>query len=245
MAITFGGEQSYAHASASSHSFSFSTAGNDRTLILNAAVQGPTITGITYNGVAMTRAYAALVTFVDRMTQWYLANPATGSNTVALTYSGSDVGGGMALYYTGTDTADPLGTTNTSQTTSSVSSGSTALVTDTDNSVIVDFMRVGDDAVTSFAANVGQTSRSILQSATIDNSLGASDEVTTTAGSYTLGWSWATVTANYAHGLIEIHELAAAPEDLIQTVSQVMNLTQLVTRTHGRYVSVHENNPEI
>jgi hypothetical protein len=73
--------------------WSHTCTGVDRLLVVSVGlwqdVAGTgTITGITYNSVAMTQG-AALTTGAMRTEIWYLINPTTGSNTVSATVSGN------------------------------------------------------------------------------------------------------------------------------------------------------------
>lgn len=69
------------------------------------------LNSITYNGVAMTQA--AYKSSAPRVYLYYLVNPSQGSNNISVTFSGSDDFGIMAVAYSGVDTANPLGSTNT------------------------------------------------------------------------------------------------------------------------------------
>src|SRR5450756_66398 len=56
------------------------------------------ISAVTYNGAAMTKLQTNLAVYA--MTAWYLANPASGANTVSITSSGGTLSG-RSLSYTG------------------------------------------------------------------------------------------------------------------------------------------------
>lgn len=94
------------HGSASSHSYSHTVSGSDTLLIVFASLQGSvTITGITYNSVAMTDEAN---TDAYRASGWSLIAPADGANTVALSYSGTDVGEGASWSWNGANQTDAV-----------------------------------------------------------------------------------------------------------------------------------------
>lgn len=104
--------------------------GSDRVLLVHIFWRdndNRTITGVTYNGVAMsTAATGAKVTINNRSAQlWALANPASGSNTIAVTM-GAGGGDSQAIIcaWVG-NTADVSGTPVDGYT-SNTGSGSTA-----------------------------------------------------------------------------------------------------------------------
>ena len=200
MAISFDTSTAYDHASSASHSFSHTVANNANLLVVCASLQGAvTITGITYNGVAMTNAGVDLLD--DRMTIWYLASPATGANNVVVSYSGADVGDGFALSFKGVDTADPDGATTSQNSTSNVTSQSKQITTTTDNSWVLDFAWINDAAITSLTPDGSQVSRDNQEANGIEEAV--STLATTTAGNYNMGWTW-TTSARILQGLIEI-----------------------------------------
>jgi len=120
MAITYGNQTTYTDTAAgTSFSFSHSTSGVERLLVLivsyiRTAETTPTITA-TYNGVSMTSAVSAYDTSTSRGYKtevFYLVAPATGSNTVAITI-GASVSGMVACAMTFTDVnqSSPIGVT--------------------------------------------------------------------------------------------------------------------------------------
>lgn len=98
MAIAFDSSSSGGSAS-SPATFSHTCSGSDRILFVAAAANsGQTVTGVTYNGVSMTQ----LNSVTDSATQYlfYLIAPATGTNNVVVSTSGSNATG-SAVSYTG------------------------------------------------------------------------------------------------------------------------------------------------
>lgn len=88
-----------------------------------------TVTGVTYNGVALTQVASARreVTFIDTSVSgvdiWYLINPATGTHNIIATVSavGTFVWGG-GISFTGAHQSSVVGTANTATGTSTAPS---------------------------------------------------------------------------------------------------------------------------
>lgn len=94
-------------AAASTYSWSHTCTGTERFLSVDIevlSVPGTTVTGITYNGVALTLiGTQATVSGAGRVECWGLIAPASGSNTIAVTLSASVASAGTAVSYTGVD----------------------------------------------------------------------------------------------------------------------------------------------
>ena len=99
-------------------------------------VAGDSVSGITYNGVSLTKIAHRNGTANNRTANmWYLLNPATGSNTLAITLAASERVAGAVVSYTGHDTTTPIDVSNTD-----VSSGTSIVMnvtTVTDNAVLL------------------------------------------------------------------------------------------------------------
>jgi hypothetical protein len=120
MAVTFdavGPSSAGTSATGTSLTWSHTCTGSNRLLVVGVAV-GTTssdasfVTTATYNGVAMTSASKVHSNNQTNgyIQMFYLVNPATGSNTVAITNNVScDLAGG-SVSFTGADQSTPLGT---------------------------------------------------------------------------------------------------------------------------------------
>lgn len=135
----------------SSDSFSHSTSGSDRLLIVSAhwsVSSSRSVSGITYNGASLTQIGSQISNGNSQVTVWYLLNPATGSNT--LTISGTLTGGQFtAVSYSGVDQTSPIGVTNTA--TGSVNNSNPAIVsltTGSDNSRLLQAIATSGSANT-------------------------------------------------------------------------------------------------
>lgn len=102
-----------ATTSAANNDFSeaFATSGSDRLLLVMIGgwrSGGWTCTGVTYNGVAMTR-WRKETSGGDGCDVFYLVSPATGSNTVAASFSTSPTESIMTMaYFNGVNQTTPL-----------------------------------------------------------------------------------------------------------------------------------------
>lgn len=95
---------------AGSGSWSHACAGADRALYVGVATDhnaGITVSGVTYGGVAMTPVGTHFRSGAYRVTVFRLLAPATGTNTVAVTLSGSSAAVCAAISLTGVDQTDP------------------------------------------------------------------------------------------------------------------------------------------
>lgn len=80
--------------SASSYSFSHNqNAGSDGHLFVVIACPATTVTGVTYNGVAMTLVQRRSTSYSTDWTVWELDAPATGSNTLVVTMAAANFNG--------------------------------------------------------------------------------------------------------------------------------------------------------
>lgn len=101
MAIAFDSTTGVAIGATNPQVWSHTCTGSNRILFVAVykGVSG-TISGVTYNGVAMTKIIP-LTVVLQEVSLWYLIAPTTGSNTVSVTGSGTAQIGGCSSSYTG------------------------------------------------------------------------------------------------------------------------------------------------
>lgn len=105
MAIAFDAWTNGGAASATSLTFSHTTTGSNRYLVVvvRSEVGGDSVTGVTYAGTSMTRAIAKA--WFPNNNNWvylyYLPNPASGANNVVISSSDTNQKTGGASSYTG------------------------------------------------------------------------------------------------------------------------------------------------
>lgn len=89
-------------SSVTSITFAHTCTGSDRMLFVATANNtGANITGVTYNGVAMTQISTINNSAPSKMYFWYLIAPASGSNNVVVTASGTCSIIAKSVSYTG------------------------------------------------------------------------------------------------------------------------------------------------
>ncbi len=142
---------------------------------------GVTISGVTYNSIALTQAIGLDVLNVNnRIDAWYLVAPATGSNTLEVTFSGNAVSTSLGVTtWTGVDQSTPI-----SDTGSDTGVDPSAAVTIDSGDLLMDGIYF---FTTTATVGTGQTERW--------NTLRANDEVSSAgsteggSGSITMSWT--------------------------------------------------------
>lgn len=163
------------------------TAGSDRVLYVAISIDGAGGTysydaSATYNGVSMTRIHQGNTN--QYLAIFRLIAPDTGSNTVQVSWTGSQYPSGVAISYTGVDQTTPEDSV-TANTSSSGTSFSNAISSETDDLVLACYSV--NNNTTPLTATGSGTSRAETGS-TPFTSVGVSDAAG--AASVTTGWSW-------------------------------------------------------
>lgn len=144
---------------ASSYSWSHTCTGSNRGLAVDISllsVPGTTVSGITYNGIALSFVGAkSTVSGAGRVEQWFLANPASGTNTIAVTLSAAVGSAGTAVSYTGVHQTSPTEAFNSAQATNVGATDATVSIT----TVAVNDWVHGAIATSDTAITANQTSR--------------------------------------------------------------------------------------
>lgn len=110
MAIAIDSTQTFTQTSSTTHNVTFNNVAGDFLIVgfNNTSGSGDVVSSVTYNGVALTEVATHVVPNNNFSSVWYLANPATGSNTLAISYSGSSDCRGAVQSYTGVDLTSPI-----------------------------------------------------------------------------------------------------------------------------------------
>lgn len=165
MAVAFDAASSSNGGVVASLTFSHTCSGSDRLLVVGCAINSgasAAVSGVTYNGVAMTSAGAAVMDGGNtEVSLWYLVAPATGANNIVVSISGTISGiaaGGTS--FTGVDQATPVGTYasangNSSTASVSVSSESGGMVIDIAGCFITRTLSVGSGQTQRFNTSGG------------------------------------------------------------------------------------------
>lgn len=185
---TSGGFQSSGTTLTFSHTVNDATNG---VLIVGAYTRNSgtaTVTGVTYNGVAMTLARERREAIFNLVysSMWYLAAPATGANNVVVTFSATppNNSGAIAASFTGVDQTTPQdgGADN-----EATNQESTVTVTSATNDMAVDFTIIVNGN-TGPTVGAGQTSRATGNDGGSGDLMGVSTEPG--AASNTMTWTW-------------------------------------------------------
>jgi hypothetical protein len=155
---------------------------NDR----GSSAPAPTVSGVSYNGQALTRAVAATTTNNNEEI-WYLVNPPTGTHTVSTTLSGSaaNVFGVSASFYNVAQT-NTIDVTAATSSTSNVNNATTTLTTTVANDDTFEGASFGANSITP-TGNAGQV---IVATDAVSASFGDAVSYATTSatGAYSQGF---------------------------------------------------------
>lgn len=163
MAIAFDAGTYAQSTTGTSLTFSHTTSGTDRILFVmgsDKASSATVVTGVTYNGVAMTQVNTldGAAGQNDRaITLWYLINPASGANDVVVSASESVTLRFSAVSYTGAEQANQPDGSDTSVG-STVTSISTDITTTDSNSWMLMFTKDINGGLT-YSNSTGDTIR--------------------------------------------------------------------------------------
>ena len=199
-------------ASASTYNWSHTTyaSGNSRYLIVGVSmlsVAGSSVTGITYNSVAMTFLGAvASVSGAVRSELWGLVAPSTGANSIAVTLSTGLVSAACAITFTGVHQTSPTeGFASATATNVGAADATVNVVTVADNDWVVDQVATDDTAIT---VGAGQTSRNNVTGA--GGSGADSTEPDTTPSTVTMSWTNVAGLATWSIVAIALRDINAA-----------------------------------
>lgn len=103
-----------ASGSGTSLTYSHTCSGEERYLAVSVGthVNQGAVSGVTYNGVAMTNIGTEDGNNNTRIQLWGLANPATGANNVVISKAGSTAIRAMSYSFIGVDQTNPVNTSN-------------------------------------------------------------------------------------------------------------------------------------
>lgn len=140
-----------------SYSWSHTCTGANLILIVGVAIVDTgahTVSGVTYNGVALTQKVRTAGANSNATEIWYLVAPATGANTIAVTLTGAPVQNSMAgaISLTGANQAAPEASNGAS---GGAPNPTMSITTVADNAWVVD--AVSDNNAVTLLAGSGQT----------------------------------------------------------------------------------------
>lgn len=159
---------------------------------------GQTVSGITYNGVALTQIGTAAVNGSTSAGHWRLIAPASGAHNVVVTLS-ADTAALMAgaTTYSGVDQTTPTGTSNTATGNSTTPTVDIASVS---GDIVVDVV-AGSPVFTLDSAGAGQTAEWNISDSGAQFRRGGGSRETATTTTTTMSWSVSTASTWAIHGV--------------------------------------------
>lgn len=215
VALDTSSKSSSADYADTNYTWSHTCTGSDLALIVGATIWqdgagNGSVTGITYNGVAMTLVrednngamYSSL---------WKLAAPATGANTVSVTMDGASIQAvGIAASFTGVDQTTPV-EADAGDNTDGLKTADVSVTTVTDNAWPVAVMaKFGTETVTPIS---GMTEAQEQAMANVVSAFGYRAGVTP-AGASEMEWTWITNDRDAAISAAVLKPAAAAGFDV-------------------------------
>lgn len=175
-------------------------AGSNRILIVGVATEAQSgsggtsqpITGITFNGVALSKIrHEHNLSGSDyvRVELWYLVNPDVTTANIVVTFTGTSISGtvAMASSYNGVDQTNPINAFNGANAGSGTDAESTTTST-VANCMFVDAVVMGS-AGNTMSCDGDQTQRHNAQNAGGHVEGGMSEELVAAAGAEVMGWT--------------------------------------------------------
>lgn len=143
----------HVNAATTTQTYSHTTSGSDRILFTFGIKTGNNVTGVTYNGVAMTQlaAYQSAQSLLDYV--YYIVAPATGANNIVWSASGSGTFVTGSVSYTGVNQTTPIPTTTNSSTATNINF-SHSITTTLSNSWALAFSRDSDGAALTLSTGI-------------------------------------------------------------------------------------------
>jgi hypothetical protein len=193
--------------------------GSDRFLVVGVLKQSNrTTTGVTYNGVALTKVATladANVSSGEENTLWVSDGfePASGANNLALTFSGSGTFLAVATLWDGADQTLGYESVTTSSSAASAA-GSVTVTSVTDNCVISGFIRTG----TSWTADGNTTKQG-----TSNTEMGYSTSAVSPAGAQAIGYTNSTTRNLLA---LAVRPVQAASGSSIKSIAGLLKADQ-------------------
>lgn len=190
-------------AESATGTFSFTNTAGTILYVCVSGFRNRTMTTLTYNLVTMT-SVKRQANGSDIYTEWFrLVSPATGSNTVAWTLSGTDAPTFGLISFTGQN-ATPEGTTGGGSGTSNAPS--TTIATGTANSFVIDSVFINGNNTRTKGGSQTQISN---VNDTVFGTEGSvsSYQPTTTTGNYTNSWSLST-SPTWIQAVVEVKPAA-------------------------------------
>ena len=234
MAILFDAASNSGYQTTSSYSWSHTTSGLDRLVrvaVSMLSVAGSSISGITHDGVSLTKLrHDVSASGTVRTEIWYLIAPSVGTKTIAVTLSTALDSVAGAVSFTGVDQTNPIDAQNGG---TGVTTEATLNITTVNDTVLVtDVIATTDTAIT---VGSGQTERYNISGAL--GSGAGSTEPKTPAGSITMNWGNVGAPDVWTMSVMSINSSVTADRWLPNT-NQPIEKTNSIKRLQYLYPSL-------
>lgn len=197
-------------AAQSSYSWNHTCTGSNRYLVVGIAMLSlaQSVTSITYAGQDLRLiGVRASITGACRVEMWGIIAPATGSNTIAVTLSGSIASAGCASSYIGVHQSSPIEGFNTAQATNVGAADATVDVTTVaDLGMVVDIVATDDGSIT---VGAGQTQRANVTGAGGSGAM-SNEGPKTPAGAVTMSWTNVGAAQTWATAAVALRPMVAS-----------------------------------
>ena len=206
-------------AATSTASWSHTCTGSSRYLLVGVSMLSlaQTVSGITYNGVALTFLGSQnSVTGAARTEMWGLIAPTVGTNTIVVTLTGAIAWAGNASSYTNVNQAVPTEAWNAAQATNVGAADATVTVTTVaDRDFTVDVIATDDMSIT---VGTGQTQTGNVTGAGGSGAMSYKGPKTP-AGATAMYWTNVGALATWTIGSIALRPLSASSGTTLQAVA--------------------------
>ena len=195
MAITFDATSNSDGITPSSNQVSFTHtigAGSNTMLVVAGLARDGTVTGVTYNSIALTKEIDRNSANALYSSLWTLAAPSAGSNSVVVTFNTNPTYGcAIACSFFGVAQSSYVDDTDATETTGADPSSLPALTTTTDGCAVIDALATNETvADATMNAETNRVERAKFLAELQTREVAASTIVTKSpAGSVTMGWN--------------------------------------------------------
>lgn len=209
---------------ASPKTVSYPCTGANRALVVLAYNDTNTtdnVSGITYNGVSMSRQSFSAGSGITGVSLYTLLNPASGTNNLTVTWSGGGLGRILAASFVGVDQTNGINAQNTN--------GAAATTTVT-NSITTSVAGIWGASLIVNASGTAAASTNInaVRVSSANYSIGDSDGSLGAAGTYSLTWTQSS-DYNLGSGAVGLREVSASGPTNVKTWDGVTQSTGIKT----------------
>jgi hypothetical protein len=218
MSIAFESQTRFEPSSATSHTISHNNVSGDLLVasFVSVSNSGDVVTGVTYNGVALTKAVHRSHNSARTAYVWYLASPATGTHDLVISMSVSERAWGSVISLTGSDTSSPLDATAAVQPVASAAAISQDITTTADDTILISSLYIN----TAYASDGANTTNVSNYSVQIQS---RSTTNIATAGAASLVTNVTPSSATHCYAIASFKSAAVAATNEVKSVAGISN----------------------